>query len=101
MTKLEEIKQEIKLCGDGILYIDKYSGKRHLGNNLNDEQKAINEVCDQKINEFLPKLGEKMKHVCRLVADLEKETGRKFDWDNPDLFYDLGDQLDFTKELMK
>lgn len=90
-SKLDIIKEEIRLCGEGLKYLD----------NLPIKYAGNDEYIEKATTEFLPKLSEKMKNLCQLVSDLEKETGRKFNWNNPDLIYDLGEQLDFTKELMK
>lgn len=90
-SKLDIIKEEIRLCGEGLKYLD----------NLPIKYAGNDDYIEKATNEFLPRLSEKMKNLCLLVADLEKETGRKFDWGNPDFIYDLGEQLNFTKELMK
>lgn len=80
MSKIADIKAEIILVGKGIEYIDKPN------------------LTQKQVDDFLPKLGEKMKKLSAMAAELEKETGRKLDWDNPDYIYDLGEQLSFDKK---
>lgn len=83
MTKLEKIKEEIELVWKGIEYV----------NGLPEKYKDNPTKAEKLTVEFMPRLSEKMKLLGSMVHELEQETGKKFDWSNPDNIYDIGEQM--------
>lgn len=61
----QEIKEEVKLIYKGFDYVDKSS--------------------EAEIEKFMPRLQDKMRNVCLMAQQLERETGGKFNWDTLEL----------------